>query len=70
MGNFTTFKGDGDLNFVAVLKKLHRTPNLDIEVVLIDTEAHKALDVFYVGKIGGEVQERLKNALIAACTAS
>jgi [protein-PII] uridylyltransferase len=41
----------------------------NIEVVLIDTEAHKALDVFYVGKIGGEVQERLKNALIAACAA-
>jgi [protein-PII] uridylyltransferase len=42
----------------------------NIEVVLIDTEAHKALDVFYVGKIGGEVQERLKNALIAACVGS
>jgi [protein-PII] uridylyltransferase len=42
----------------------------NIEVVLIDTEAHKALDVFYVGKIGGEVQDRLKNALIAACAGS
>jgi [protein-PII] uridylyltransferase len=42
----------------------------NIEVVLIDTEAHKALDVFYVSKIGGEVQARLKNALIAACAAS
>jgi [protein-PII] uridylyltransferase len=42
----------------------------NIEVVLIDTEAHKALDVFYVSKIGGEVQTRLKNALIAACAAS
>jgi [protein-PII] uridylyltransferase len=41
----------------------------NIEVVLINTEAHKALDVFYVGKIGGEVQDRLKNALIAACAA-
>lgn len=40
----------------------------NIEVVLIDTEAHKALDVFYVGKIGGEVEERLKAALIAACS--
>ena len=39
----------------------------NIEVVLIDTEAHKALDVFYVGKIGGEVEEQLKAALIAAC---
>jgi [protein-PII] uridylyltransferase len=39
----------------------------NIEVVLIDTEAHKALDVFYVNKISGEVQDRLKAALIAAC---
>ncbi len=39
----------------------------NIEVVLINTEAHKALDVFYVSKIGGEVQDRLKTALIAAC---
>jgi [protein-PII] uridylyltransferase len=42
----------------------------NIEVVLIDTEAHKALDVFYVSKIGGEVQARLKSALVAACLAS
>jgi len=42
----------------------------NIEVVLIDTEAHKALDVFYISKIGGEIQERLKNALIAACAPS
>jgi [protein-PII] uridylyltransferase len=42
----------------------------NIEVVLIDTEAHKALDVFYVGKIAAEAEERLKNALIAACTGS
>jgi hypothetical protein len=38
--------------------------------VLIDTEAHKALDVFYVNKIGGEVLTRLKGALIAACAGS
>ncbi len=42
----------------------------NIDVVLIDTEAHKALDVFYVSKIGGEVQARLKKALIAACAPS
>ncbi len=43
----------------------------NIEVVLIDTEAHKALDVFYVtangGKLDGGLQDRLKHALIAAC---
>ncbi len=42
----------------------------NIEVVLINTEAHKAFDVFYVSKIGGEVQDRLKKALIAACAGS
>jgi [protein-PII] uridylyltransferase len=42
----------------------------NIEVVLIDTEAHKALDVFYVGKIAGEVEGRLKSALIAACVSA
>ncbi len=42
----------------------------NIEVVLIDTEAHKALDVFYVSKIGGDAQVRLKKALIAACAPS
>jgi [protein-PII] uridylyltransferase len=43
----------------------------NIEVVLIDTEAHKALDVFYVtskgGKLDGGTQDRLKQALIDAC---
>jgi [protein-PII] uridylyltransferase len=42
----------------------------NIEVVLIDTEAHKALDVFYVSKIAGEVEEHLKASLIAACAGS
>ena len=42
----------------------------NIEVVLIDTEAHKALDVFYVSKIAGEDEEHLKYALIAACVGS
>jgi [protein-PII] uridylyltransferase len=43
----------------------------DIEVVLIDTEAHKALDVFYVtsngGKLDEALQDRLKSSLIDAC---
>jgi [protein-PII] uridylyltransferase len=46
----------------------------DIETVLIDTEAHKALDVFYVtskgGKLSAELSERLQNDLLAACSAS
>ncbi len=43
----------------------------NIEVVLIDTEAHKALDVFYVtsgaGKLSPEVEEILRSNLLAAC---
>lgn len=45
----------------------------NIEVVLIDTEAHKALDVFYVTnggrKLTAEQEERLKSGLLAACVA-
>jgi [protein-PII] uridylyltransferase len=43
----------------------------NIEVVLIDTEAHRALDVLYVteqgGKISADVQARLHAALMSAC---
>jgi [protein-PII] uridylyltransferase len=43
----------------------------NIEVVLIDTEAHKAIDVFYVtaggGKPEGERLEKLGEALRLAC---
>jgi [protein-PII] uridylyltransferase len=43
----------------------------NIEVVLIDTEAHKAIDVFYVtsegGKITAETQQELEKELRAAC---
>jgi [protein-PII] uridylyltransferase len=43
----------------------------NIEVVLIDTEAHKAIDVFYVtsdgGKIPPERQEALEQDLTAVC---
>jgi [protein-PII] uridylyltransferase len=46
----------------------------DIEVVLIDTEAHKALDVFYVTSKGGKLdeglQDRLKSSLVDACASS
>ena len=44
----------------------------NIEVVLIDTEAHKALDVFYVTsggrKLDAAPESKLKNALLAACS--
>jgi [protein-PII] uridylyltransferase len=44
----------------------------NIEVVLIDTEAHKALDVFYVTRQGQKLddssQERLRENLLAACS--
>ena len=45
----------------------------NIEVVLIDTEAHKALDVFYLThdgkKLAASVEEQLKAGLLAACLA-
>ncbi len=43
-----------------------------IEVVLIDTEAHKALDVFYVSKDGrkldADLQASLREELLSVCT--
>ncbi len=43
----------------------------NIEVVLIDTKAHKALDVFYVTKHGAKLSDEdmaaLKQSLLAAC---
>ena len=47
------------------------TEGCDIDVVLIDTEAHKAIDVFYVRADGGKLpparQERLAAALRKVC---
>lgn len=44
----------------------------DIEVVMIDTEAHKAIDVFYVtrggSKLNAAMQHRLEKDLLAAAT--
>ncbi len=46
--------------------------NCSIDVVMIDTQAHKALDVFYVTfqgrKLDDELRERLKGDLLAACS--
>lgn len=36
----------------------------NIELVLVDTEAHKALDVFYVTKLGGKLDEASQEALL------
>ncbi|MBV8845376.1 MAG: HD domain-containing protein [Bryobacterales bacterium] len=50
------------------------TAGCNIEVVLIDTEAHKALDVFYVTQQGQKLaeaaQEGLRESLLAACSAT
>jgi [protein-PII] uridylyltransferase len=44
--------------------------DINIEIALIDTEGHTAIDVFYLTKSGGKleasVQDTLKSALIAA----
>ncbi len=43
----------------------------NIEVVLVNTEAHKAMDVFYVttrgGKLDRDLERRLRESLITAC---
>jgi [protein-PII] uridylyltransferase len=43
----------------------------NIDVVLVDTKGHRAIDVFYVAhdgrKLSPEMQERLKEKLVAAC---
>jgi [protein-PII] uridylyltransferase len=43
----------------------------NIVVVLVDTEAHRALDVFYVtaagNKVAGELEESLRGDLLAVC---
>ena len=48
------------------------TSGMNIEVVLIDTEAHKALDVFYVTqeghKLSAERQQTVHETLLAACS--
>ena len=60
----------------ALLFDLTRTisgAGCNIEVVLIDTEAHKAMDVFYVtyggGKLPSEMEGSLKDALLGVCRA-
>jgi [protein-PII] uridylyltransferase len=35
----------------------------NIELVLVDTEAHKAIDVFYVTQAGGKLDEALCHEL-------
>jgi [protein-PII] uridylyltransferase len=48
------------------------TNGCNIEVVLIDTEAHKALDVFYVTtggrKLSAEEQDTLRQNMLQICT--
>ncbi|MCL4852193.1 MAG: hypothetical protein KJZ78_12535, partial [Bryobacteraceae bacterium] len=43
----------------------------DIDVVLVDTKAHRALDVFYVtselGKLTDNQQAQLRDRLLKAC---
>jgi [protein-PII] uridylyltransferase len=36
----------------------------NIELVLVDTEAHKAIDVFYITKDGGKLDESTQNTLL------
>lgn len=45
------------------LASVFSTAGCNIEVVLIDTEAHKAIDVFFITKDGAKISEELRQAL-------
>jgi len=53
------------------LATVFSTAACNIDVVLIDTQGHKAIDVFYVAQDGGkltpEAQQTLRDRLLAAC---
>ena len=53
------------------LATVFSTSSCNIDVVLIDTKGHRAIDVFYVAqqghKLSEEVQAKLKERLLAAC---
>ena len=53
------------------LATVFSTSACNIDVVLVDTKGHRAIDVFYVAhdgrKLPPEMQERLKEKLMAAC---
>jgi [protein-PII] uridylyltransferase len=53
------------------LATVFSTSACNIDVVLVDTKGHRAIDVFYVAhdgrKLPPEMQERLKEKLLAAC---
>jgi [protein-PII] uridylyltransferase len=53
------------------LATVFSTTSCNIDVVLIDTKGHRAIDVFYVAqhghKLSEEMQVKLKERLLAAC---
>jgi [protein-PII] uridylyltransferase len=53
------------------LAAVFSTTSCNIDVVLIDTKGHRAIDVFYVAqqgrKLSEEMQAKLKERLLAAC---
>jgi UTP:GlnB (protein PII) uridylyltransferase len=53
------------------LATVFSTSSCNIDVVLIDTKGHRAIDVFYVAqqghKLSEEMQALLKERLLAAC---
>ena len=68
------FVGEDRPGLLFDLAKIFSSHNCNIEVVMIDTEAHKALDVFYVtqdgAKLGEKVQEQLRGEMMQAAMQS
>jgi [protein-PII] uridylyltransferase len=57
------FVGEDRPGLLFDLATIFRSHSCNIEVVMIDTEAHKALDVFYVTHDGAKLQERVQQEL-------
>ena len=67
------FVGEDRPGLLYDLTKTFADRTCNIELVLIDTEAHKAIDVFYVTcggqKLSEPLQQELEQALVAAALA-
>jgi [protein-PII] uridylyltransferase len=68
------FVGEDRPGLLYNLASVLNSAECDIELVMIDTEAHKAIDVFYVTHAGeklyGGLQERLEAELVRAAEES
>jgi [protein-PII] uridylyltransferase len=60
------FVGEDRPGLLYDLTTVFAASDCNIEIVLIDTEAHKAIDVFYVTRRGRKIDERMQDELQAS----